>query len=234
MISIPTHRIIYFCLIFSLTIHLLILVGFSLVRFRLAKKTPQVVEITYMTKPKSVPIIPIQQREKEVSLLKDKKTSPNLDILSKKNVAPTFLEGPNAGIEPSQENTKALKKETSKITSFNESRCVTVPLLRSEKITNPKYLSYNEAIRQKIRQRAFSFVDHPDFKQGEVYLTFILDRSGALKGLKIIDSKTHANNYLRDAGLKSVEQSSPFNPFPADLNYEELTFNVVISFQVDE
>jgi hypothetical protein len=35
-------------------------------------------------------------------------------------------------------------------------------------------------------------------------------------------------------GVKSVQEAGPFPPFPQDLNYPELTFNVSISFQYKE
>jgi outer membrane biosynthesis protein TonB len=233
-LQMTTDRIIYYCLLFSLSVHLIVLSIFSFFHFKMAKKTHQAVEIIYSTRTKAAPLIPIQTKEKEVSLLKEKKTAPKLDILTKKMDSPMSFQDSMKDMTKSGEMNQT-KKEVQKITSFEDaSRRVTVPLLKSEKITNPKYLSYNEAIRQKIRQRAFTFVNHPDFKQGEVYLTFVLDSNGNLKDLKIIDSKTHANDYLRGVGVKSVEQSSPFSPFPADLHYDELTFNVVISFQVDE
>jgi len=34
--------------------------------------------------------------------------------------------------------------------------------------------------------------------------------------------------------LRSIKDANPFPPFPKDLNYPELTFNVVISFEVNE
>ena len=43
-----------------------------------------------------------------------------------------------------------------------------------------------------------------------------------------------ANEFLRNVGMKSVQEAGPFPPFPKDLNYPELTFNVQISFQYRE
>jgi len=68
-------------------------------------------------------------------------------------------------------------------------------------------------------------------KSGRVYLTFVLSSGGMLKQLQIIDSKTSANEYLRNVALKSIKESSPFPPFPIGFDYPEFTFNLLISFQ---
>jgi len=129
---------------------------------------------------------------------------------------------------------KLNKKQSPKIKILDIERRVTVPLFKTDKITNPKYLSYNENVRQRIRQQAYSYVDHPEFDAGEVYLTFVLISDGSLKQTKVIEDKTAANPYLRTIGLRSIKEANPFPPFPKDLNYPELTFNVVISFEVKE
>ena len=119
------------------------------------------------------------------------------------------------------------------MTSLIEKRSISVPVVATQKITNPNYIGYNDRIRDKIRNRAYFYIDDPQFQQGEVYLTFIVTSDGNLKDLQIIGERTHANDYLRAVGLRSVKESSPFPPFPASLKYPELSFNVVISFQVN-
>ena len=126
------------------------------------------------------------------------------------------------------------KKLSPKITPKEMQRSISVPMLHSEKITNPQYLSYNQTIRQRIRQRAYQYVDHPDFATGEVYLAFIIDQQGRLRDVHILAAQTTANQYLQDIGLRSVREAAPFKPFPEDLVYPELTFNVAISFTIDE
>ncbi len=113
-------------------------------------------------------------------------------------------------------------------------RQIAVPLLQSEKISNPRYLTYHEQVRDKIRNRAYQYVDNPRFEEGEVYLTFVLASNGELKDVQIIHERSRANPFLKNVGLRSIKESVPFPAFPKDLNYPELTFNVVISFEVGE
>ena len=111
-------------------------------------------------------------------------------------------------------------------------KTVSVPVLQSEKINNPTYANYYSLVRGRIRQRAY--FNYSEYYAGEVYLTFILTSDGAVKELKIIEERTTAGQYLRTIGLKSIKEANPFPPFPKDLRYPELTFNVVISFQVHD
>ena len=110
---------------------------------------------------------------------------------------------------------------------------ISVPFLESDKTKNPKYLSYNQAISERIKRQAYTYIHHPQFEDGHVCLTFVLTSSGILKDLRINDHLTSANAYLRDVSLKSILESNPFPPFPKDLNFFELTFNVAITFEVN-
>ncbi len=126
------------------------------------------------------------------------------------------------------------EKTLSKPLASSAKRQIAVPLLQSEKITNPRYLTYHEQVRDKIRKRAYYYVDNPRFEAGEVYLTFVLSSNGELKDVQIIHERSRANSFLKSVGLRSIKESVPFPPFPKDLKYPDLTFNVVISFEVGE
>ena len=93
------------------------------------------------------------------------------------------------------------------------------------------YKSYYQTIRERIRN--FAYVNYLRYGEGEVYLSFILSSDGSLKDIKIFDAKSTNDAYLRDTALKSINDSSPFPSFPKSLAYPELSFNVIISFEVD-
>ncbi len=126
-------------------------------------------------------------------------------------------------------------KKIQKITTLDLGKKITLPPLSAEKITNPKYLTYNDDMRdvisRNIKEKAYAYVNHPDFEAGEVYLTFVLASEGVLRGVKVIEDKTSANDYLRDVALRSIKESNPFPPFPKGFDYPEFTFNLLISFQ---
>ena len=127
---------------------------------------------------------------------------------------------------------KVYERVPEKVRSFNlvAKKTVSVPALQSEKINNPSYANYYSLVRGRIKQRAY--FNYSEYYAGEVYVTFILTSDGTLKELQILEDRTTGGQYLRTIGLKSVKEASPFPPFPKELHYPELTFNVVISFQV--
>ncbi len=113
-------------------------------------------------------------------------------------------------------------------------RQISVPVIEAEKISHSRYLTYHDQVRNRIRARAYFYIDNPSFEVGEVYLTFVLKANGQLEAVKIIPEKTRANTFLRSVAVRSIKESAPFPSFPDDLKYPELTFNVVISFEVAE
>ncbi len=124
------------------------------------------------------------------------------------------------------------REKTLPIKALMGERKITVPMLQSEKITNPQYLSYTQHIRQKIKQWASYYADYPNFQSGDVYLTFVLSSAGVLQDVQVIANKTHASTYLQEVGVRSIRGSAPFPSFPEDFRYPELTFNVIISFEL--
>jgi len=119
-----------------------------------------------------------------------------------------------------------------KIKGLKITREVDVPMLKSEKINTPSYVTYYQIVRERIRERAY--VNYTKLSMGEVYLTFIIKSDGTLGELQILENRSMATEFLKNVGMKSVQESAPFPPFPKDLDYPELTFNVQISFQYRE
>ena len=107
---------------------------------------------------------------------------------------------------------------------------ISVATVRSEKMNNPHYMGYNEVIRNKIKE--YVYLNYSRSDTGELYITFALSSDGRLKQIKIIEDRTSASQYLKNVGLKSIQEASPFPPFPENLSYPELTFNIAISFKI--
>ncbi|HQP10664.1 MAG TPA: hypothetical protein PKV41_04700 [Candidatus Omnitrophota bacterium] len=158
-----------------------------------------------------------------------------LKILDRKNELFSTLGDRIKDLSKLTGNLRSSQKSSEKVITMDLGKKITLPPLTTEKINNPKYLTYNDDMRdmisRNIKQRAYTYVNHPDFQAGEVYLTFILASEGALKAVKIIEDKTRANDYLRDVALRSIKESNPFPPFPKGFDYPEFTFNLLITFQ---
>ncbi|VAX37149.1 hypothetical protein MNBD_UNCLBAC01-761 [hydrothermal vent metagenome] len=228
------NRLFQISLIVSLLIHSILIIYLSHVKQKSVKKISKPIEVVYR-EIEMQKILKPKPSSKVLKLIKKNESKHhNVKILSKKHDMFSPIGKHIRDISKFSGRPKLDRKYIPKITPRDTQRKISIPLLKSEKITNPRYLSYNQSIRARIRQRAYTYVNHVNFVAGNVYLTFILASDGLLKNLQIIEEKTSANNYLRQTGLRSIQESSPFPPFPQDLKYPELTFNVVISFEVKE
>lgn len=95
----------------------------------------------------------------------------------------------------------------------------------------PLYLNYFQTVRERIRQRALN--NYPkEPLAGDVTISFVLESSGKLKSARIINERSSPNQYLRAAALKSVQEASPYPSFPKPFKQPEITFNILISFEL--
>jgi len=110
-------------------------------------------------------------------------------------------------------------------------KIITTPALDLDKINNPTYISYYQIVREKIRRSAYQ--NYGKAETGEVYASFVITREGFIRDVRLVESKSSQNPYLRETALKSISDASPFPSFPKELDYPQLSFNVVISFEVE-
>jgi len=233
MIKEDNNKAFYLALGVSFVLHIIAIGVLSSAKVKNLRKPLKNIEVTYQSV-KQKKFVAQNSKFKESKMIKQKHMPKHIKLLDKKNQDNSMFTKKIRDMSKLSRKIRLDKKQTPRLNTLDMNRKITVPLLKSEKITNPRYLSYNQTIRQRIRQQAYSHVDDPDFDSGEVYLTFALSSSGSLKQIKVIEEKTHASAYLKNVGLRSIKESNPFPPFPKELNYPELTFNVVISFEVQE
>lgn len=108
---------------------------------------------------------------------------------------------------------------------------ITLPPVDIDKINNPVYISYYQIIREKIKRAAY--YNYSRSETGEVYLSFVVSSDGTLKEVRLVEEKSSTAPYLRDCALKSIKDASPFPVFPKELQYQQLSFNVIISFEIE-
>ncbi|MFA5260022.1 MAG: hypothetical protein WC450_02205 [Candidatus Omnitrophota bacterium] len=229
MHMIKETRIFRFSMITSALLHSLVFTGLFYGQLFYVQNTPHIMEIVYQQEIKEP--VPDQKIRQEIKPLKEDPVVPSPKILTPKDLSSVSMKTPQNVKAPVQLSKQ--KKFPVQISDLGTKRQILVPILSSEKISNPNYLNYQQHIRNKIKSQANIFKDDPRFQTGEVYLTFILGSDGQLKDIRIIDQKTRASEFLRRVSLRSIKESSPFPPFPFELKYPELSFNVSISFVMD-
>ena len=108
---------------------------------------------------------------------------------------------------------------------------ISLPPIDMAKIDSPSYISYYQIVREKIRRSAYQNFTRNE--TGEVYISFIISSDGLIKDVRLVAEKTSANDYLKDIALRSVNDASPFPNFPKELDYPQLSFNIIISFEIE-
>ena len=108
---------------------------------------------------------------------------------------------------------------------------ISLPAIEMAKIDNPSYISYYQIVREKIRRSAYQNYTHNE--TGEVYISFIISNDGYIKDVRLMEEKTAANDYLKNIALRSIRDASPFPNFPKELDYPQLSFNIIISFEIE-
>ena len=108
---------------------------------------------------------------------------------------------------------------------------ISLPPVNLDKSATPSYISYYQIVREKIRRSAYQ--NYTRTETGEVYLSFIISNDGIARNISIVSEKSSPSQYLKDISLRSVRDASPFPDFPKNLDYPQLSFNVVISFEVE-
>jgi hypothetical protein len=96
--------------------------------------------------------------------------------------------------------------------------------------TEPEYLSYYESLRQAIKNTALESYKWYN-GDGEVYLSFIIQKDGILKELTIDKQNSTRDIYLLQVARNSISGAAPFEPFPPELGQDSISFSVVISFR---
>jgi len=108
---------------------------------------------------------------------------------------------------------------------------ITLPAVDIERINNPTYISYYHIVREKIRRAAYQ--NYTRTETGEVYLSFVISNVGDIKRIRLVEEKSASSQYLREIALRSISDAAPFPNFPIELDYPQLSFNVVISFEIE-
>jgi len=224
-----SNRIFQITFLISLIAHGVILFqNPNLNPFPINKKEEKI-EVNYLNEIKV-----IKQSPKRITLKKERPLKSRLKITPKKITPPPFIDREeifNKNKEAASRNITFIKPVFTKPDIIQIKKKITLPPVDLDKIKNISYLNYYQSEREKIRRTAYQNYTRTD--TGEVYLSFSISKDGDLKEMRLIGERSSGNSYLRDIALRSIKNASPFPNFPKELDYPHLTFNVVISFEIE-
>ncbi|MCX5657611.1 MAG: TonB family protein [Candidatus Omnitrophica bacterium] len=214
------NRIFFNTLLISFLGHILIFFPWSGLDIRSDRKDFKDIEINYF-QIKQAPQEEIKISNPIVATKSDKEEIGQSKVPEKKESPPAEKKEVSLGTK------KEEKKQAPALTREEQMVARDFASLSKE----PVFLDYYRAIREKIKISAHRHKP-AFFNPGEVYIFFILDKQGELRRLKVIDSKSDPNTVLREAAMRSVEDASPFPLFPQGLNREQISFNIIIAFEI--
>jgi TonB family protein len=225
-----SNRVFKITLIISFCVHGAILLSNPNLNVFPKQKPEQKMEVSYVRPPEE------KARELKVQSLK---SEPFLKIPSKitadRRIPPPFVDKENifkinksVSLEQARLNkpTTLLKPDVIAV-----KKKITLPPVDMDKINNSSYISYYQIVREKIRRSAYQ--NYTSSETGEAYLSFVVSSDGQLKDVRLSEEKSSPNAYLKQIALRSIRDASPFPAFPKELDYPRLSFNVVISFEIE-
>lgn len=177
------------------------------------------------------------QKDKERPVIRTLKNEPFLKLSAKitadKRTPPPFVDKDRIFSKTRAINSRQglfTKPDFVKPDIIAVKKKITLPAVDIERINNPTYISYYHIVREKIRRAAYQ--NYTRTETGEVYLSFVISSVGDIKGLRLVEEKSTSSQYLREIALRSISDAAPFPNFPKELDYPQLSFNVVISFEI--
>ncbi len=211
----------------SLTVHTLLVCGGYFLKYPDLHKDgvrSKGVEIAYRPAPR--PRVPdLKQRPIKPSQQMDLKNS---SVIPVQGMVPVKLAKPDQGLP---KNFTVDERRPRIIRSMQASYRVSMTRIKSEKINNPAYASYNELVRRRIEEKVYA--NFSKMESGTVYLTFVLVSDGTLKAAQIIEAKSRATGNLQDISMKSLKQAQ-FPAFLKGMTLPEYTFNIEIQYQLND
>jgi TonB family protein len=222
-----SSRVFQITLLISIIAHGVVLLQNPNLNLLPSQNKEQKVEVSYVKTP---PPAPAEQNIKKEPLLK----LPSKITMREKLPPPPFVDKENifkAGKAPAARDIAFAKPAFIKPDIIPIKKKITLPPIDMDKINNPSYITYYQIVREKIRRAAYQ--NYTRTETGEVYLTFVISNDGYLKEARLSEEKSSPNPYLREVALKSIKDASPFPNFPKELEYPHLSFNVIISFEIE-
>jgi len=190
----------------------------------------QEIKVTYIKIPQQQDLQPKKSagRAPLITRIPAKVTADNKSMLAPLKQSENFLKK-SAGFaarQPSIVKPFALKPDIIPI-----KKKITLPPVETTKMSNPSYISYYQLVREKIRRSAYQ--NYSRTETGDIFLTFVIAQNGSLRDIRLIEDKSTPSYYLRDIAARSIRAAAPFPVFPKELDYPQLSFNVIISFEIE-
>jgi len=220
-------------LLISLLLHLVIIAAFTIIKQVPYKKALQGLELTYVT---GQDVANLAKKIYSAGQLKKEKHLPGAPKIKRRHSEITPFKKFKIPDITKPHETIALSKPKA-VPEKQKLKKITLKNISQEASKDPAYLSYRGKIRKKIQEKVYYYseeyfyFDNP--LEGKIFVSFTIDNKGILNNLNILDEKSTQNSLLKRIVTASINSASPFDVFPPDLRYDQRTFHLEISFEVE-
>lgn len=206
--------------IISVLFHSFLIFAWPAISILLPKKPAHNFEVTYYR---------IKDYKSEIKKI-EQPLEPKIPAKAQVQRREKLLVAAQKKIQQAKENhkTKPVQKPGPVKPSLNQN--VVIPPLPAGVEKIPGYLDYVQSVRENIKKIANSRFSNQGLV-GDVMLHFVLLNDGTLSAVKIVVERSSQDPKLHNIGRLVIESASPFGQFPQDLEYNQLSFSVVISFE---
>jgi len=179
-------------------------------------------------------VVKTDNKPKEIEIITETIKKSNPSLMPKEHIKPILKETAPPYINRIVNKVFTLRNENvnidkPRILDNNLKNIIFAKLPKEEELKkNPAYMDYYQLIRERIRSKAYRYYDSD--KKGEVFLNFIISKDGKLEGLYLNNTSSEDKDLIEIA-LRSIKDASPFPPFPPELKYPRLQFNISIYFK---
>jgi len=211
------NKTLQLALLISILAHSVFFLGMPVMPFLPSKRSMESLKITYY----------------KIKEMPEKKT------MARKRAEPIARKLPEIKKEDILEPAKPAKPraEARRIVpgkKAEEKKFETVIKEEADEAKKATYISYYRTVRERIRQHADrNYPRRRGLGEGDVFLSFVVASSGELLQAGVVDRKSTDNPTLRRIAIDSIRDSSPFPPFPKGMGQYQITFNVIISFELN-
>ncbi len=216
------NKTLQLALLISILAHAVFFLGIPNMPFLPSKRSLETLKITYY-KIKEMPEKKVAARKRAEPIARKLPEIKKEDML--KPVKP-------AGRKRSNARTEARRIVPGK--KAEEKKFETVIKEEADEAKRATYISYYRAVRERIRQQADrNYPRRRGLGQGEVFLSFVVASSGELLQVGVVNERSTSTTVLRKIAIDSIRDSSPFPPFPKGMSQYQITFNVIIAFELN-
>ncbi|MGD8926988.1 MAG: energy transducer TonB [Thioalkalispiraceae bacterium] len=181
--------------------------------------------------PETPPETQLESKPENTQATETKQTHPTARVPEYKQFAP--LELPveqSVNVEPDVTHSDNTESQSAPSASAQSETVLRQPVLAGSEYQRLKQQYIKKLLKRIHRNKSYPRNARLNREEGRVLISFIIEKSGEISGLKLIRSSGYAN--LDKAAIRTLERVSPAQPLPDALGMTSWALAVPIAFDL--